>query len=99
MSEYAVVWRDTGEPHSLYAGGLTIEGDGLWLRGSAGRFPVVRELAREEIASVQRARGPERLGGLPSLRLDLSSGRSLLLASVTGLGVLLEILEALATGA
>ena len=99
MSEYAVVWRDNEEPHSLYAGGLMIEDNVVRLRGSAGRHPVVCELPREEIASVQRARGQERLGGFPSLRLDLTTGRSLLLASVMGLGVLLDVLEALTTGA
>ncbi len=97
MSEFAVVWRDTGEPHNLYAGGLMIEDNGLLLRGSAGQLPVVRELAREEISSVQRVRGRERLGEFPSLRLDLTSGRSLLLASVMGVGVLFEVIEALTT--
>ena len=95
MSEYAVVWRDTGEPHCLYAGGLIIEDSGLRLRGSAGQLPVVKELPREEISSVQHVRGPERLGGFPSLRLDLQTGRSLLLASVTGVGVVLEVVETL----
>ena len=97
MGEYAIVWRDSGEPHRLYAGGLLIEDTGLLLRGSAGRLPVVRELARTEISSVQRVRGQERLGDFPSLRLDLTTGRSLLLASVMGVGVLFDVIEALTT--
>ncbi len=95
MSEFAVVWRETGEPHSLYAGGLTVGDNGLLLRGSAGRHPVVRELPREQISSVERLRGQDRLGGFPSVRLDLQTGRSLLLASVMGVGVLFEVIEAL----
>ena len=39
-----------------------------------------------------------RLGGFPSLRLDLHTGRSLLLASVMGIGALFDILDALSTG-
>jgi hypothetical protein len=95
MSEYAVVWRETGEPHSIYAGGLSIETDRVVLRGSAGRHPVVREVPRSEIGAVQRVAGQERLGGFPSLRLDLNTGRSLLLASVMGVGVLFELLDSL----
>ena len=101
MGEYAVVWRDTAEPNSTYAGSLSIEADRVLLRGSAGRVPVVCELAREEISAVRRVRGKEGLGigGFPSLRLDLSSGRSFLLSSVMGLGVLFDVLDALASGA
>ena len=100
MSAYAVVWRDTAEPNSTYAGSLSIEEDRVLLRGNAGRVPVVCELPREEISAVRRVRGKEGLGigGFPSLRLDLSSGRSLLLSSVMGLGVLFDVLDALASG-
>ena len=41
MGEYAVVWRDTAEPNSTYAGSLSIEEDRVLLRGNAGRVPVV----------------------------------------------------------
>ena len=95
MSEYAVVWRETGEPHRIYAGGLTIENDRVVLRGSAGRLPVVREVTRADIEAVQRVNGRERLGGFPSLRLDLAAGTSVLLASVMGLGVIFEVLDSL----
>jgi hypothetical protein len=47
ISQYAVVWRETGERHSICAGGLTIENDRVVLRGSSGRQPVVRELPRQ----------------------------------------------------
>jgi hypothetical protein len=97
MSEYAVVWRETGEPDSIYAGGLSIENDRVVLRGSAGRLPVVRELPRSEIGAVQRVNGQERLGGFPSLRLDLNTGRSLLIASLMGAGVLFDVIDALNT--
>jgi hypothetical protein len=62
---------------------------------------VVCELARDEIVAVRRIRGEEGLGiaGFPSLRLDLSSGRSFLLSSVIGLGLLFDVLDALAIGA
>ena len=99
MSKYAVVWRDTSEPNKTYAGGLLIEEDRLLLQGRAGRLPVVRELPRDEISTVQRVRGEEGLAGFPSLRVDLSSGRSFLLSAVMGLGVLFDVLDALATGA
>ena len=101
VSEYAVVWRDMAEPYSTYAGSLLIEEDRVLLRGNAGRVPVVCELPREEISAVRRVRGEQGLGigGFPSLRLDLSSGRSVLLSSVMGLGVLFDVLDALAIGA
>jgi hypothetical protein len=100
MSGYAVVRRDTAEPNSTYAGSLSIEEDRVLLRGNAGRVPVVCELPREEISAVRRVRGEEGIGigGFPSLRLDLNSGRSFLLSSVMGLGVLFDVLDALASG-
>ena len=97
MSEYAVVWRETAEPYSTYAGGLMIEEHRVLLRGRAGRRPIVRDLPRDEISSVQRVRGKDGLEGFPAVRLDLSSGRSFLLASVMGVGVLFEVIEALTT--
>lgn len=99
MNEYAVVWRDTAEPNSTYAGGLLIEEDRLLLRGRAGRLPVVRELQRDEISGIRRVRGDEGLAGFPSLRLDLSTGQSFLLSSVMGRVVLFDVLDALAPGA
>jgi hypothetical protein len=68
------------------------------LCGNAGGNRVVRELPREEIASAQRVARHERLSGFSSLRLDLHTGRSLLLASVMGIGALFDILDALSRG-
>lgn len=52
-------------------GGPMIDDNGLLLRGSAGRHPVVRELPRAEISSVQRVRG--RIGSAASRLFDLIS--------------------------
>jgi hypothetical protein len=95
MKEFAVVWRDTAEPSSLYAGKLAVAPEGLRLRGCAGRHAVERELPWDEIAAVDRLRGDERLGRFPSLRLQLRGGRSLRLASVMGAAMLAEIVDAL----
>lgn len=95
MDEYAVAWRDSTEPHTLYVGGLAIDRNGVRLRGSAGYQPVVRELAPVAIEAVRPARRKESLGGFPSLRLELGKGRTLLLASVMGVGALSELIDAL----
>lgn len=93
MSEYAVFWKDSAEPFALYGGGLAIEDDRIRLRGRSGGPLVVQHVPRESVAGIEPA--PDELGGFPSLRLDLHTGRSLLLASVVGVGVLVEVLEAL----
>lgn len=95
MDEYAVAWRDSAEPYTLYVGGLAIDPSGLRLRGSAGYEPVVRKLAPGAIEAVRPARRKEHLGGFPSLRLELGGGRTLLLASVMGIGALSELIDAL----
>lgn len=95
MGEYAVVWRDTEHPYDLYAGGLAVADDGLHLRGSAGRMPVAHRFASDEIEAVTKASRAEAIAGIPSLRIDLCSGRSLLLAGVIGVGVASELLETL----
>jgi len=90
-----VAWRDSAEPYTLYVGGLAIRDDNVRLRGSAGYEPVVRELSPDAIEAVRPASETEDLGGFPSLRLELGRGRSLLLASVMGIGALSELIDAL----
>jgi hypothetical protein len=97
MSEYAVAWKHTADPFSLYVGGLIVHATGVRLRGSAGYAPVVREFTREEIDAVERVRTEDRLGGFPSLRVSLKGGQSLLIASVTGTLGLSDLIDALTT--
>lgn len=97
MNEYAVFWRDSAEPRSLYAGGLAIGDARIRLRGSAGGTPIVDDVPRESIAAVEPVVEERWIAGFPSFRLDLSTGRSLLLASVVGAGVFVELLDALTT--
>jgi hypothetical protein len=95
VSEYAIVWKDTDHPHDIYAGGLTIDPDGVRLRGSAGRRAIRHRFRPADIDAVRRAHPEQRIAGFPSFRLDLRSGRTLLLASVTGVGVITEVVETL----
>lgn len=96
MSEYAVVWRDSEHPTVIYLGGLSLDDHRLRLRGRAGRSLVAEAFQRDEIETVSKSDLPERIAGFPSLRLDFHCGRSLLLASVMGVGVTYEPLETLA---
>jgi hypothetical protein len=97
MGEYAVVWRDSEHPFDLFAGGLSVADQRIRLRGSAGRSPVAHEFGLDELESVSKSELREQIAGLPSLRLEFRTGRSLLLTSVMGVGVLFELLETLAT--
>lgn len=95
MGEYAVVWVESETPNTIYAGGLSLDEGRVRLRGSAGIGAVVRELEADDVASVRRVGRRERLGGFPSLKLDVRQGGSLLVASVIGGGALWEIVDAL----
>jgi hypothetical protein len=96
MGEYAIVWRDSEQPFDLFAGGLSVNDHRIRLRGSAGRSPVAHEFGLEELETVSKSDLREQIAGFPSLRLEFRSGRSLLLTSVMGVGVLFELLETLA---
>jgi hypothetical protein len=96
MESYAVLWSEPSEP--VEAGKLELEPKGLRFEGSAGsrRAPHVHRVPYEEIEAVHVGRGsPERLGGRPSLVLDLAAGGPLRIGSITGVGLLNELAERL----
>ena len=79
-------------------GKLELEPKGLRFEGSAGsrRAPHVHRVPYEEIEAVHVGRGnPERLGGRPSLVLDLAAGGPLRIGSINGVGLLNELAERL----
>jgi hypothetical protein len=96
MESYAVLWSEPSEP--VEAGKLELEPKGLRFEGSAAsrRAPRVHRVPYEEIEAVHVGRGnPERLGGRPSLVLDLVAGGPLRIGSINGVGLLNELAERL----
>ena len=98
MESYAVLWSEPSEP--VEAGKLELEPKGLRFEGSGGtrRAPHIHHVAYEEIEAVHVGRGdPERLGGRPSLVLDLRAGGALRIGAFAGVGLLTELFERLST--
>jgi hypothetical protein len=96
MESYAVLWSEPSEP--VESGKLELEPKGLRFEGSSGsrRAPHVHRLPYEEIEGVHVGRrSPERLGGRPSLVLDLVRGGPLRIGSINGVGMLNELAERL----
>ena len=95
MSEYAVVWADSCLPQSRFRGALAIASGAAHLRGTDGERSVDHDLSGKGTI-VCRASRDERIVGHPSLCICLPNGRSFVVASLLGTGVILEIIDALA---
>jgi len=93
MKEHAVFWRDSAAPGMLYGGGVVVDGGRLRLRGTDGRFRVVETVPAADLAAVAPGGSSEPIGEYPSLRLDLRSGRSIVLAAVLGTAALVELVD------
>ena len=84
---YAVRWQENDGPP--FAGGLLLDGAGLWLTGTSAR----RGLMFDDVAELSLERG-----GQPSLVLVTSEGDRLAIASLQGLGALHEVADRVAAG-
>jgi hypothetical protein len=94
MRTYPVVWRERSAER-VSVGRLELDKRGITLSGGRAGARLRFEIAYEELARVVRDRR-DRLGTAPALRLELLDGRTLLLAALTGIGLLTEIHERLA---
>lgn len=94
VEEQAVFWSDSSAPGALYGGGAAVESGYLRLRGSDGRRRVVETVPAAEFAAVATGGDAEPIAGFPSLRLDLHSGRSLVVAAALGSAALAELVDA-----
>lgn len=64
---------------------------GLWLHGSERGREIRVEVPYDEIASAERA--GDQIGTCPAIRIQTRAAGTLLIASISGVGVLGEILE------
>ena len=95
MEEHAVFWRDLAAPQSIFGGGAIVERDRLWLRGSDGCERVVEAVAADDLAGIAPGAAEEAIAEFPSLRLDLRSGRSIVLAAAIGGAMFADLVESL----
>jgi hypothetical protein len=95
MPEYAVVWTDSWLPQRRFHGTLSIAGGAAHLRGTDGEQTLHHGLSGEATITYRASRD-ERIDGYPSLRISLPDGRSFRVGSLLGVGVILEIIDALA---
>lgn len=93
MVEHAVFWRDSAIPNALFGGGVTIQGDWLRLRGDDGQGRVSESVHGTELVAVHSGDGAASIGDFPSIRLDLQSGRTLVLAAALGTAALAELVN------
>ena len=94
---YAVIWRKSKLDGHVYAGRLELGPDGLMLWGGSGTHRVFERLAYDHFRAVRRARSiRERVGGRPSLVLELVAGGEISIASVGQPGALTEVADRLA---
>lgn len=92
MVEHTVFWRDSAAPGAVFAGGIAVESDRMRLRGSDGRRRIVETLPATELASLDPSVDVAGIPGFPSVRVELQSGRSLVLAAALGMTALTELL-------
>jgi hypothetical protein len=90
MGSYAVVWSEALGP--LRSGKLELGREGLELEGESSRSVPYAEIEGLHVGRLV----PERIGGRPSIVLELVGGEALLIGSVAGLGTLHELAERLA---
>jgi hypothetical protein len=88
MSSYAVFWRNGG---IAFHGRLEFDPHGLWLYGGEHGHELRVEVPYDEIVSAERA--DARIGICPAIRIQTRAAGTLLIASISGVGVLAEILE------
>jgi hypothetical protein len=90
MGSYAVVWS---EPRgTLHSGKLELGQESLLLEGESTRSVPYTDIEALHVGRLV----PERIGGQPSIVLDLVSGEALRICSIGGLGTLHELAERLA---
>lgn len=93
---YAVLWREPGGPSyagRLGVGSRELELDGLTRTGDIGHAVIdYGDLSSTAIGHAP----PERIDGRPSLVISLQSGKRLLVSSIAGAGVLIELADTLA---
>jgi hypothetical protein len=91
MESYAVMW--SGSSDGVEVGKLELEPESLRFEGARAS---VHRVFYEDIEAVHVGRGlGERLGGRPSLVLDLAVGGPLRIGSLDRVGVLTELAERL----
>lgn len=88
MSSYAVCWQSSG---IVFYGRLEFERYGLWLYGGERGYELRVEVPYDEIVSAERA--GDRIGPCPAIRIETRAAGSLLIASMSGFGILSEILD------
>ena len=93
---YAVIWSENGGP--VYAGGLELAVEWVVLAGTAPpALESGEKLFYEELADTWIERRPEaRLRGLTTLVIERRNGTPLRIASVQGVGALVELVDRLA---
>ena len=97
---YAVVWQE--DDGAVYAGKLELDPGALHLDGLSRRGePRHRDILYRAVGHVRTARSTERIGGRPTLVIDVqgNGGHPLRVGSVGGSGLLSELAERLSTGA
>ena len=95
MSSYAVLWSEP--QHEVEAGKLELEPASLRFEGSRGRRGAhVHRVSYADIYGVRVGHGAqERLGGRPSLVLELAIGGPLRIGSVDCVGTVSELADEL----
>jgi hypothetical protein len=94
MSSYAVCWQNGG---IAFHGRLEFDPYGLWLHGGERGHELRVEIPYDEIMAAERA--SDRIGPCPAIRVETRAAGTLLIASMSGVGVLNEILESVHRGA
>jgi hypothetical protein len=85
-----VTWREADG--SQRAGRLELDDRAVVLDGRNGELPGRRSVPYDDVRSFRLARGSgERLGGRPTLILELAGGESLSIASVAQPGIVTEL--------
>ena len=90
MGSYAVVWSEALGP--LRSGKLELGREGLELEGENSRSVPYTQIEALHVGRLV----PERIGGRPSIVLELVTGEALRIGSIGGLGTLHELAERLA---
>jgi hypothetical protein len=79
----------------VWTGAVTIAPGGIRLRGWNRRQAVEHAIEPNDVRIVDRAPVAERLAGLPSIRLELRSARTFVVASAIGVGMVSELLDSM----
>jgi hypothetical protein len=93
MTSYPVLWRELDDG-GVYAGRLEFDAHGFALHGGAGDAHRREYVCDCDLEQVSRDFS-SRIGPCRALQLATRDGRSLLLATLTGVGLLGEVHELL----